>query len=146
MKNNQYEVNHIEGKIIISKKFAKEAGILGTEAYNIMKQLRQDNPTFQIIQREIKKKAGKRTYGKLSYEVMEEYINAKEGKDSEVLKQFEQVQKMSKIQAGSYAYVKKWFLARYKDEFVTDDTKDEVKTDDVNKETKEESNIVPMAR
>ena len=48
---------------------------------------------------------------------MEEYIIAREGKDSDALKEFEKVKILSQVQTGPYAYVKSWFLKKYKDEF-----------------------------
>ena len=41
---------------------------------------------------------------------------ASEYRDSVVLAEFERVKALSKVQAGQYAFVKIWFLNRYKDE------------------------------
>ena len=38
-----------------------------------------------------------------------------------LLAEFERVQRLSKVQNGSYAYVKTWFLNRYKDVFQQED-------------------------
>jgi len=48
---------------------------------------------------------------------MEAYIITRDGKGSEAHKEFEQVKKLSQVQAGPYADVKSWFLKKYKDEF-----------------------------
>jgi hypothetical protein len=45
-----------------------------------------------------------------------------------VLDEFKRVQTLSKVQSGSYAFVKTWFLKRYEEEF---------KQDERNKETEE---------
>ena len=43
MKNtNRYEINYIEGKIIVTKKFLKEAGIIGSVAYEELTKVRHD--------------------------------------------------------------------------------------------------------
>ena len=113
-----YEINYIENTITVTKKFLKEAGIIGSPAYKELAQVRKDLPDFQIVQREITKKQGKKTYGKLTYEVMKDFIAVKEeGNAAVVLAEFERVQALSKVQAGSYAFVKTWFLNRYKEDF-----------------------------
>ncbi len=117
-KNNGYEINYIENTIIVTKSFLKKAGTIGSKEYNELAQVRRDFPEFTIQQREITKKQGKKTYGKLTYKVMAEFIEAQEEENaSAILAEFERVQRLSKIQAGSYAFVKTWFLNRYKDVF-----------------------------
>ena len=123
MKNiNRCVVNFTQGTITVTKGFLKEAGIIGSAAYQELTQVRHDYPDFQIVQREIAKKQGKKTYGKLTYKVMGEFIEAQEEENAaEVLAEFERVQRLSKVQNGSYAYVKTWFLNRYKDVFQQED-------------------------
>ena len=103
--------------IILTKKFAKAASILNTPEYTALIQIRRENPDFTIELREIKKKEGKKSYRNLTYEHMEAYIITRDGKGSDAHKEFEQVKKLSQIQAGSYGYVKKWFLNKYEAEF-----------------------------
>ena len=102
MKNsNRYEINYIEGKIIVTKKFLKEAGIIGSVAYEELTKVRHDYPDFVIVEREISKKQGKKTYGKLTYKVMAEFIEAQEADAaSDVLAELERVQALSKVYAG----------------------------------------------
>lgn len=120
--NHNYEINYIENTITVTKKFLKEAGVIGSAAYTELARVRKDLPDFQIVQREITKKPGKKSYGKLTYKVMGEFIEAQEEENAaEVLAEFERVQRLSKVQNGSYAYVKTWFLNRYKDVFQQED-------------------------
>lgn len=119
-RNTEYEINQIENKIIITKKFASDASVLNSTEYSILKQLRFDNPTFTVELREIKKKVGKKAYGKLTYDTMMDYIITVEGVSSLAFAEFEAVKKLSQIQAGPYAYVKKWFLTKYKDAFTNE--------------------------
>ena len=128
-KNNRYEINHIEGKVILTKQFAKSASILNTPEYMTLLELRRNHPDYTFELREIRKKEGKKSYRNLTYERMEEYIIAREGKDSDALKEFEKVKMLSQVQAGPYAYVKSWFLKKYKDEFQ--------KEEDAEKDSKE---------
>ena len=118
---NEYKVDQIAGTITITKKFAKAAGVLGSVEYNIMKQLRTDNPTFTVLMREIKKKEGKKSYRNLTYENMRTFIATMEGEDSDRLFEFDRVLACSKSQSAPYAYVKKWFLSIYKDEFKSEE-------------------------
>ena len=117
MKQNLgYEIDYIEEKIIVSKKFLKEASTINTAAYTELTQIRKDYPEFAIVPRAITKKENKMTYGKLTYEKMREYIETKADKE-QVLVEFEQVQKLAKFQKAQYVFVKKWFLGLYGDEF-----------------------------
>lgn len=119
MKNTHgYEINHFDNTIIVTKKYLKEAGIIGSEAYENLANVRKDLPDYQIVQREIRKKQGKKTYGKLTYERMVEFIAAHKGENSlAAMADFQRVKQLSKAHSGSYAFVKAWFLNRYKDEF-----------------------------
>ena len=126
-KNTGYEINYIENTITVTKKFLKEAGIIGSAAYTELARVRKDLPDFQIVQREIAKKQGKKSYGKLTYKVMAEFIEAQEEENaSAVLAEFQRVQQLSKVQSGSYAYVKTWFLTRYKEVFTVEETEEAI--------------------
>ena len=119
MKN--YEVDFIESKIIVSKKFYQAAKTLNTPEYKTLVQLRTENPGFAVELRTIQKKEGKKSYRNLTYKNMEEYIITLEGEESENLKEFNNVLKLSKVQAGPYAYVKTWFLKKYGDVFKSEE-------------------------
>ena len=112
-KNNHYHIDHINAKVILSKKFAKSASILNTPEYLTLLELRRNHPDYTFELREISKKEGKKSYRNLTYERMEDYIINREGKDSDVHKEFVKVKKLAQVQAGPYAYVKSWFLKKY---------------------------------
>ena len=116
-KNSRYEINHFQAKVILTKQFAKAASTLNTPEYMTLLELRRNHPDYTFELREIRKKEGKKSYRNLTYEHMEAYIITRDGKGSEAHKEFEQVKKLSQVQAGPYAYVKSWFLKKYKDEF-----------------------------
>ena len=117
MKQNLgYEIDFIEEKIIVSKKFLKEASTINTTAYIELTKIRKDYPDFTIEPRKIAKRENKMTYGKLTYDFMRKYIEAKDDAEN-VLVEFEQVKKLSKFQNAQYVFVKKWFLGLYGDEF-----------------------------
>ena len=115
MKN--YEVDFIESKIIVSKKFYQAAKTINTPEYKTLVQLRTENPGFAVELRTIQKKEGKKSYRNLTYANMREYIITREGEKSETVAEFDRVMALSKVQAGPYAYVKTWFLKKYGEEF-----------------------------
>ena len=126
--NHNYEINYVEGKIIVTKSFLKEAGVIGSPAYTELAQVRKDYPEFAIEQRQISKKQGKKTYGCLTYKVMKEFIEVQEEENAEtVLAEFERIQQLSKAHNGQYAFVKSWFLKRYNKQFVQEENAKEAK-------------------
>ena len=126
MKQNiGYEIDYIESKIIVSKKFLKEASTINTDAYIELAKVRRDYPEFTIEPRQIAKRENKMTYGKLTYQFMREYIETKADKD-QVLVEFEQIQKLAKFQNAQYVFVKKWFLGLYGDEFKRESEEKEI--------------------
>jgi len=119
MNRMPYEVDFINNKIILTKKFYKAASILNSPEYSTLIQLRAQNPGFEIVLKEIRKKEGKKSYRNLTYANMREYIITREGEKSETVAEFNRVIALSKVQAGPYAYVKTWFLKKYGEEFNT---------------------------
>lgn len=122
-KSANYEINHIDETIIVTKRFYKAASILNSPEYKELMVIRRDNPTFKVVLREIKKKVGKRSYRNLTYDNMRAFITAKEldaATRTARLAQLGRVIELSKVQAGPYAYVKVWFLGLYGDEFPND--------------------------
>ena len=124
-----YNVNYVDNTIEMTKKFAKAAGVLNTPEYKDLLAIRRDYPDFKIVIREIKKKAGKKTYKNLTVDKMRKLIVDWEGKDSDAAKEYEKVVAISKVQAGPYAYVKKWFLDRYTDKLEEYTVKEEKAAD-----------------
>lgn len=126
MKNNNlpYRIDFATSTITITKKFAKEANVLNSQAYKTINQLRKDFPTFQIIQKEIRKKSGKRTYANLTIEAMKEHILLLEGKDSKAMRKFEYLFNFYAAHKGRYAKMKAWYLEQYKNEYLTGEEED----------------------
>ena len=54
--------------IILTKKFAKSASVVGSKDYNTLCRLRRDYPDYKVVVREIAKKEGKKnTHKNLTY-------------------------------------------------------------------------------
>ena len=127
-------INYITNTIELTKKFAKAAGVLNSPEYNELLAIRRDYPTFSIVVREIKKKAGKKTYKNLTFVKMRELIVEWEGEDSDAVKQYDKVVAISSVQTGPYAYVKTWFIKNYKDKLEEYTVKEAAETDSENAE------------
>ena len=114
-------LNHSEKMIVVSKKFLMQAGQFNTPEFNELRKMKAAFPDYRIEERTIHKKANKTTYCALTYQQMKDFIRGceKETDAKERLAEFEQVIRFSKAQRASYAYVKKWFLSVYKEEFKT---------------------------
>ena len=131
MKNNnrEYNIIHEEEKIIITKKFSKEAGQLGTPAYKTMMQLRTELPGYKFETKTIKKNKNKKSYANLTLKNMKEHIEEMDGKDSGVMKEFENLMTRYKFHAGRYAKIKSWYLKQYADEYEDADENDDAETE-----------------
>ena len=85
---------------LVSKDFAKNAKIFGTEEFNAWREFVKVFPNAKMV---VDKK---RTNEKLTYEKMQLYIDMEK---SEYAKEFERVKILSKVQSSPYNYVLKWF-------------------------------------
>jgi len=105
-----YSYDAISNTLIMTVAFAKKASQLNTAEYNIVRQLRNDNPGMKI-----EKAAAKAPVNRpmnITFKKMEEFIKqCRDSKDR--LDAFKKVKSLSKIQASPYKYVKIWFLNNY---------------------------------
>ena len=102
---NAYSVNHMTRSIILTRNFAKAASTPDTKEYQLLIKLRTDNPGYDIIQRTITKKEGKRKPP--SYAQMKKYISCVENSDF-YMARFEAMRKEAASKNGSYTRVLKW--------------------------------------
>ena len=112
---NAYSVNHVTRSIILTRDFAKKASIPDTHEYQILIKLRTENPGYEIIQRTIAKKEGKRKPP--SYKQMKKYITCVENSDF-YMARFEAMRKEAASKNGSYARVLKWFRQTFPNFYV----------------------------
>ena len=113
-----YEVLLVEKKIVMTKDFARKAAILGTEEYTCYMQLRSQYPTFTPARYTIEQKTTRETYGKLSYESMAILITEWFPGNEEALAEYESIKRKAKAYAGSYGFVKHWFLEKYQEQYL----------------------------
>ena len=101
MMNYNYDV--LNNTLTVSEKFLKAAGKYNSAEYNVVKQLRADNPNMQIV---VEKKQQKSANKNLTFKQMEGFINEV---DAGKLPLFQKVKAISKVQSSPYHYVKTWF-------------------------------------
>ena len=100
MMNYNYDV--LNNTLTVSEKFLKAAGKYNSAEYNVVKQLRADNPNMQIVVEKKQKSAQKN----LTFKQMEGFMKVV---DADRLPLFEKVKAISRVQPSPYHYVKTWF-------------------------------------
>lgn len=133
MMNYNYDV--LNNTLTVSEKFLKAAGKYNSAEYNVVKQLRADNPNMQIVVEKKQKSANKN----LTFKQMEKFIMVV---DADKKTQFEMDKKISRVQSSPYHYVKTWFehqFPHYTEQVVfgEDGTITFVKKDEKKDESKE---------
>ena len=96
----------------VSKTFAKNAKIYGTEEYKLWREFLAENPGYTMTTKTIKKNPDKRTNKNLKYENMRQFIKEQDNAE-ELLKEFEREIRMSKVQSNPYGAVLAWFLQKF---------------------------------
>ena len=97
----------------VSKTFAKNAKIYGTEEYRMWREFKAENPEYVMVVKTIKKNPDKKTYKNLTYKNMRDFIKENDNKKKELEKEFDKQIRMSKIQSNPYRAVLAWFLQKF---------------------------------
>ena len=110
--------------IILTKKFAKSASIVGSKDYNTLCRIRKDYPDFKVVVREITKKEGKKnTHKNLTYQAMKVYIETtitEAEAQAKALTELDNAKILGKGQTcGAYLFVRDWFLKQYPNYYIT---------------------------
>ena len=116
MKKNTYTINHAEEKIIMTKEFAKKAGVIDSHEYRLFTQFRKDFPSYGIEERKATKNDNKITHKGLSLENMKKYLATRENA-ADALNAFELAKDYYKGQSAYYSKMKAWFLSNYKEDY-----------------------------
>ena len=109
--------------IILTKKFAKSASIVGSKDYNTLCRIRKDYPDFKVVVREITKKEGKKnTHKNLTYQAMKVYIETtitEAEAQAKALTELDNAKILGKGQTcGAYLFVRDWFLKQYPNYYI----------------------------
>lgn len=112
------KINEANRTIEVTKAFYKEASKFGTEEYKMLKEARNDFPTFRVVT----KNAGKRngTFKGLTIKYMKEYIEKHDTENKEIMKDFcilcgrnEKWEIVDLAGTATYGEIKAWFLKKY---------------------------------
>ena len=107
-KNKGYEIDFNTCTFTITKKYAEQATIYGSEEYNTLMNMRKDG--FKII---VKKPAPRKACPtRITFEKMEIILSCMDHAD-ERLAQLHVIMAAGKGQKNQYEYVRRWFLQNY---------------------------------
>ena len=114
---NTLKIDRKNNLIVMDRTFAKLSANTFSEEYRHLQQVRQENPTYMVVQKRIKRNKDKETWKGLTYDYMREYIVLHEEADTRkvVMEEFEELIMISKCHAQSkrYPVIKNWFLNKY---------------------------------
>lgn len=105
--------------IVGSKTAIKKAGNPDSKEYKELMKLREIQPEFQVVEKEVKKSSGKQSYKGLNRDFVEAYISIQPNADT-LNKQYKEAKEM-----GTFPLVRKWFLTTFK-EFDMEEAKREI--------------------
>ncbi len=116
-----YEINFAKKTVFMSEVFVKKAGCFDTTEFHLRRQMREALPGFEFRMFEDEGNENGRSHGKLTYDVMRDHIKGTESEENvqRVLQELETVIAYSKVHRASYLFVKRWFLEKYKEDFVS---------------------------
>ena len=98
-----------DNTLSLTKSFYKKACKLGSDEYKELRAAMGENPNYKIV---IVGNADKKTYGKLTFQRMREYI-ATQANSKENLEMLERVMKIAEAKGAKYPLTKKWFLETF---------------------------------
>ena len=103
---NGYQINFVTNTVTVTRKFLEDASLIGTDAFNIMLQLRQMNLTI-VVKAPAKKKNKALTYAK-----MQKFISCLDEAEK-YQAMFDAIREESKGMPTPYQYVVSWFKATF---------------------------------
>ena len=107
---NTLKINRNNNTIVMDRAFAKASEIVGSAEYNMLQTARRDYPTYNVVQRKIKRNPNKECYKGLTYEYMERYIISH---CAEKLAEFKEMRLISECHSVRYPKIKEWFLEEF---------------------------------
>ena len=108
MNKQGYSINWQTNTITMTKRFAEEANQYGSDAYNLLMDVKSKG--FHINVRQSKPRKACPT--RMTFNQMETYISCLNDAD-ERLEELHAVMDVGKGQKNQYEYVRQWFLANY---------------------------------
>lgn len=99
----------------VTKAFAKNACIFGTEEFKLWREYKAIYSEAQMVVKTIKKNPNKKTRRNMTYANMEAFISTLNSSEV-LLAQFAVIRQRSLIQKSPYQYVLDWFESTFADE------------------------------
>ena len=114
--NKRFNYNFVEKTIVGSNAAIQRANKGLNPEFKELTDMLAQHPDFTVTVKAIEKKEGKKTYSKLTFGRMEDYIRT-QFSDEETLNaklvEFAAIQKIADVKGAKYPLTKKWFLATY---------------------------------
>ena len=111
---NVLRIDHKNARIIMDREFTIAASIFGSPEYKMLQQAKQDNDSYHVVRKTIKKNPKKEAFKGLTYEYMERYMDRYNVKES-IRQEYQDMRFNVECHSIRYPYVKKWFLKTFPD-------------------------------
>ena len=116
--------------ITVTREFLIRAGQFGSAEFNILLDMQKSNPGFTVAEQKCKRNPDKVVHAALTYDKMVDFMKGHHKDENELkaaLSEYIIIKKTSKTMPAAYAYVKKWFLGKYKKAFEAYENEQEAK-------------------
>ena len=116
--------------ITVTREFLIRAGQFGSAEFNILLDMQKMNPGFTVAEQKCKRNPDKVVHAALTYDKMVDFMKGYHKDENELkaaLSEYIIIKKTSKTMPAAYAYVKKWFLGKYKKAFEAYENEQEAK-------------------
>lgn len=122
---NLFVIDFSKSSIVASATTLKKARKPESSEYRVLTELLCVHPNFCVIEKDIQKKPGKKTYKGLTFQTMLDYIRTQTNSEDKI-KAYNAVRRIAKVKGCEYPLTKKWFLKTYPDYKETDITAQEI--------------------
>ena len=122
---NLFVIDFSKSSIVASATTLKKARKPESPEYRVLTELLNAHPEFHVVEKEVQKKPGKKTYKGLTFQTMLDYIRTQTNSEDKI-KTYNAVRRIAKVKGCEYPLTKKWFLKTYPDYKETDITAQEI--------------------
>ena len=125
--SDHFTFDFVGRKIVGTKTSLNKAKHYGSDEYYELRKMMKEQPQFKVAAKEVKHRAKKQTYKKLSFDFIEKYISIQSDAD-EIKREYERVKKIAAdLKLSVYPLTKSWFLERFGSENTPFDMKKAIK-------------------
>jgi hypothetical protein len=109
------KINYVNETIELTKVEAKKAGIPGSDAYNALMKIREQNPSFRVtVLPTVSKKIGKKN--QIKYSDIERYISFHDDENGSIMSEYKarrNAKRNGELYAENFFEIKKWFFETF---------------------------------